>query len=293
MVQDNSPSNDTRQPKRRLIHLRNSRNAECESVLALIPAYSIGATDPEEEAFIKGKIADCPEAAAELAKYMKLAEALHYDASPVPASPTLAGALRTAIKAPLAPRPVAALPERETTTGPERAIAQPLSGRYTRLALVLAAAIFLLFLVSVVYWLIQNEQLRSRQDQILAHLHDQDTALMLIGIGASNRIELPVVQAGIQPAAFAAVVVDPQGEYALLYVKDFPALQPDQAYQVWLEHGGQQTSAGLFSVDDDGLGILTFRTSMPIPSFDSVEITTEPAAGSSQPTTSPIVRRKF
>ncbi len=291
MSQDNSSSNDTRQPNRQTMLSHNSRNAECESVLALIPAYSIGATDPEEEAFIKGKLANCPEAAAELARYMKLAEALHYDASPVPASSSLAGALQTAIKVPS--RPVTALPQRETAKDLERPIARPLFGRYTRLALVLATGIFLLFLVFNIYWLIRVEQLRSQQDQVLTHLHDQDTALMLIGISESNRIELPVTQAGAQPAAFAAIVVDPQGEYALLYVKDFPPLQPNQSYQVWLERGGQQTSAGLFSVDDDGLGILTFRTSMPIPSFDSVEITTEPAEGSSHPTTSPVARRKF
>jgi len=292
MSQHDSPLNDKWQPNRQTMSSHNSRNHECDSVLAMIPAFSIGATDPDEEEFIKGKLADCPEAVSELAKYMKLAEAMHYDASSIQASPGLAKTLQTAVNVSSAP-PVESSRQRQSAKEREGAGVKAQPALYMRLGLVLLIGILVVLLASNIYWMLQVEQLRGQQDQVLTRLHDQDTALMLIGIGASNRIELPVVQTGIQPAPFAAIVVDPQGEYALLYVKHFPALQPDQAYQLWLEQGGQQTSAGLFSVDDDGLGILIFRTSMPIPSFDSVEITTEPAAGSSHPTTSPIARRTF
>src|SRR5579864_5481329 len=239
MSQDDSPQNERRQPDWQTMSSHNSRNHECDGVLALIPAFSIGATDPDEEEFVKGKLADCPEAVSELAKYMRLAEAMHYDASPVQASPGLTKTLPTANKVSPAP-PVELSRQRQ-------------SARFVRLGVALVFGILLVLLVSNIYWLIQVEQLRGQQDQVLTRLHDQDTALMLIGIGASNRIELPVVQTGIQPPPFAAVVVDPQGEYALLYVKDFPALQPDQAYQLWLDRSGKQTSAGLFTVDDDGL----------------------------------------
>src|SRR5260370_25328438 len=98
MSQDDSPLNEIRRPDRQTMRSSNSRNHECDSVLALIPAFSIGATDSDEEDFIKGKLADCPEAVSELAKYMRLAEALHYDASPIQAPPGLAKTLQTSIK---------------------------------------------------------------------------------------------------------------------------------------------------------------------------------------------------
>src|SRR5258708_16487178 len=115
MSQDDSPLN------RQNTHSRNSRNHECDSVLALIPAFSIGATAPDEEAFIKGKLADCPEAASELAKYMRLAEAMHYHASPIQASPGLAKTLQTAIHASPVTRSVESARQRQLAKAREGA----------------------------------------------------------------------------------------------------------------------------------------------------------------------------
>jgi muconolactone delta-isomerase len=70
-------------------------------------------------------------------------------------------------------------------------------------------------------------------------------------------------------------------------------LEPGKAYQLWLEMGGQKTSSGIFAVDEDGLGIMVFHTSVPIRTYESIEITTEPVVGSATPTTLPIVRRTF
>ena len=79
MSQEMSAPNDPSRPT----------GSDCERVLALIPAYSIGATDPDDEAFVKSKLAECPEAASELAGYMKLAESMYYSAPPTPVPSSL------------------------------------------------------------------------------------------------------------------------------------------------------------------------------------------------------------
>lgn len=263
----------------------SAHNDGCERVLALIPAYSIGATDPDEEEFIKAMLASCPEAAAELANYTQLTEALHYSAPLMQPPPTLLNTLRASLHS--------ASPRGRITAQPDRSgFARVLPVRYWRLAGALVAALVIVLLVSNILLLTQIDQVRRYQDQVATRLHDQDTALMLIGLGASNRLELPAVRPGGEETPFAAIVWDPQGEYALLYVKNFPTLQPGTAYQLWVERNGQLSSVGTFPVDQDGLGLMVFRTAVPIPSFDNIEITTEPVAGSRQPTTSPVVQRK-
>jgi hypothetical protein len=257
-----------------------SRTADCERVLALIPAYSIGATDADEEELIKATLADCPQAVAELAAYMKLADALHYSASPVEPPATLKASLSAALAQQQAAKPIG-----------ER-FGQPLGGMSRQLAPVVGL-LLLLLLIIIAFLLIQVEQLRTRQAQVAAQIHDQNTALILLGLTSANRIELPVVRTGTQPLPFAAIVWDPQGEYALLYVKNFPALQPGQAYQLWLERSGQATSGGVFTVDEDGLGTLLFRAPMSLSNYDSIEITVEPVNGSAKPTSAPLVQRKF
>ncbi|MBC7870976.1 MAG: hypothetical protein H7Y09_09075, partial [Chitinophagaceae bacterium] len=63
---------------------------DCESLRALIPAYSMNMTDPEEVRFIESSLASCPEAAAELAEYQRLAESFLDSAPQVQAPPHLA-----------------------------------------------------------------------------------------------------------------------------------------------------------------------------------------------------------
>lgn len=49
---------------------------DCDSLRDLLPAYSIGATDPEETAMLQAKLKECPELAAELDHYAQVSAAL-------------------------------------------------------------------------------------------------------------------------------------------------------------------------------------------------------------------------
>lgn len=62
---------------------------------------------------------------------------------------------------------------------------------------------------------------------------------------------------------------------------------PDErAYQLWLLEDGTPVSAGVFDMDE-GVGIL--ETSHTLEGYDAAAVTIEPASGSTQPTTEPIL----
>jgi len=44
-------------------------------------------------------------------------------------------------------------------------------------------------------------------------------------------------------------------------------------------------SLGVFSINEQGAGTLTFQADVPLESFDAVGITVEPSSGSPSPTT--------
>jgi hypothetical protein len=249
----------------------------CESLDALIPAYSIGATDPDEEAFVKQQLAECP--APELADYMELADRLHYSAPPVQAPPRVLSHLMVAVNRPAEARPAAALPGRRKRLS-----------RAWGFRAAAAAAVIVLLVSSNLYWSGQLEQLRSSQQAMTARLEDQNTLLALIGSGAALRVDLLAAQPAGKNAPAATVFCDPQREVGLLQVKYFPSLPPEKAYQVWLIRGQQRISGGLFQVEADGSATFVFRSPGPMSTFDSIGITPEPAAGSPGPTSPPVVR---
>jgi anti-sigma factor RsiW len=74
-----------------------AQHQRCEEIIPLIPAHAIGATDPEEARRINARLADCPQAAAELTMYSQLAIRLAYSMAPAKAPQQIADRLRATI----------------------------------------------------------------------------------------------------------------------------------------------------------------------------------------------------
>jgi hypothetical protein len=153
-----------------------------------------------------------------------------------------------------------------------------------------AAAVIALLVGSNIFWNVQFEQLRSTQQAITARLEDQKALMALIGSGAALRIDLPAVQPASTDSPVATVLCDPQLNSGLIQVKYFPSLPPEKAYQIWLIRGQERVSGGLFQVAPDGSAAFVFASPEPMGTFDSIGITSEPAVGSSGPTSPPVVR---
>lgn len=87
----------------------------------------------------------------------------------------------------------------------------------------------------------------------------------------------------------ARVFVDPETGRALLYARDLPILPPDSVYQLWTIRDGEPESAGTFQPGADRQAQLEIPTAEQVLGADAVAVTVEPAPGSRQPSTQPIL----
>lgn len=268
----------------------------CATVAQLVPAHSIGATDADEATIIHALLTECPDAAAELAQYSELATRLLYCAPLVAPPPALAErllaataggtTLRSGTPGPTLPHPAAvASPAAARASQPP--INKPGGRRWSFSYLTAVAASLILLLLNGAF-LVQNRQLQAQQAVLAAELAQQNRALILLSAEEPQEVEL-FDPAGVT-AAQADILWNTSLGIAVLYVRAFPASQPEQAYQIWLNQGNEKTSGGLFRVDDSGMGLLVFPLPQPLDAYDSIGITPEPKTGSPGPTAPPVVR---
>lgn len=88
----------------------------------------------------------------------------------------------------------------------------------------------------------------------------------------------------LTPGATGLMIISRDGEHGSLVVDGLPLLDDSQQYQVWLIRNGQRASGGVFSVYDEGYGVLKLDAPEPLDSYQAVGITIEPAGGSPGPT---------
>lgn len=283
-----------------------SKNSpDCQTLRELIPAYSIGATDPDETALVERLLPECPEAAAELDQYLALAETLPYTVSQAKPPADLHDKLMAAASAPKVasapPRPAPSIASRPTAkprATSAAAVARPAiaprqaaasRSRILPLALGAAAAVAAaLLIISNIYWVNQVNDLHQQQQALVSLLRDQRDALASLGTGRSHSLQLVSTDTTQSGSSLATVLWNPSSSTALLYTDHLPQLSPDKSYQVWLIGDANPVSAGVFHVDDQGVGVLVIQADAPIDDYGTVAISTEPAGGSEQPTTTPI-----
>jgi ABC-type multidrug transport system fused ATPase/permease subunit len=277
----------------------------------LVPAYALGAADADEAAAVLRAAGDGA-VAQTLAAYSRLAEALLYSAPPAALPPGIADRLSAALDEPAVPRLAAPIP----VVQPQKVA--PESGRtwhWPVLAALAAAAAAVLLLLNF-YWInrlgaLDEAHMAERQEwseqnsQLAAQLADmerqltakqqqvatQDALLASLVVRETERYTMDAVDP--QSSAVARVTWVDEDNVAILRAEGFPPLPPDQAYQLWLLTGDDRTSGGLFTVDEYGCGTFVFHPTQSLDDFDGMGITPEPAAGSSGPTTPPVVRAQL
>ena len=230
-----------------------------ETIQELIPAYALGATDPEESAWVETHLRACARCRALLADYQLLADQLLYTVPYTPAPSHLQADLRRRIAPPAPTRSVFRLSWRQAPA----------------FALALAAALLLL---SNAYWWTRTTQLQRQ-------LTLQATAIPLIVSGQRIRLTGDVPA----PQAWGELHFQPQAQVAVLQVYRLPPLPPGKVYQLWLIRNGQRDSGGLFRVDERGTGTLLVTSPKPLQEYDAVGVTVEPEGGSSGPTSPRVI----
>jgi hypothetical protein len=258
---------------------------QADRLAALLPAFAFGIADSDEEQYVKAGLADDPEAARELAAYAELAHAMLFSAPVVTPPEGLAERIQAGLtqEPPPARAPV---PAAAPAPAPPRRPAW-----YARLWQPALAALALLLLGLNIYLFVQNQELMEAQRALTQQVARQNQALLLLLESQPQQIVLPAAEGA--GAAEATVLWRPGSQIGVLQASNFPPLDPDKAYQLWLVKDGNRSDGGLFTVDVNGNGALVFESPLPIDELDVMGITTEPSSGSPGPTSPPVVRREF
>ena len=89
--------------------------------------------------------------------------------------------------------------------------------------------------------------------------------------------------------AHAMMMAAPSGRMGVLIVGGMETPPRGRVYQLWVVAEGKQMDGGVFTVDDQGWGQVEFAPPEPMAHIQQVGITVEPAAGSRQPTGTPVL----
>ncbi len=239
-------------------------------VIDLIPAYALGALEDAERAEVARHLDQCAECQAELRAYQAVVNSLALTAQ----ERTPPARLRQSILERVEPKPTM---EQRAPSGAEVRI--PWHRRWLpqgrAWAPVAIGLIVLLLISNLVLWTrlqqVQHAQAQVAQEFSLAEL------------------------TGAGPAASAdgVLIYQPENGNAILVVEGMPQLPADRQYQLWLIQDDQRTSGGVFTVKQNGYGVLQVQHPKPLRLYDSFGVTIEPAGGSPQPSGQRVLSGSF
>ncbi len=252
-------------------NLTVARHAEARELLG---AFALGALDAQEAAAVRAHLATCAECQAEIAGLWAAVDALPKLVEPMDPPPGLRDRISAAVlaesatsgtpPAPMPPTPVAPV---IPISAPRRELSEPIRpAKWWSKATPWAAAAAILLLVSAGL-LVWNLRL---QDQIVT-------------APASETIALAPTDAA--PNASGEVTYLPDDNLLLLDVRQLPALEPGQVYEVWLiGEDGVPAPAGVFGQETARHAIVADRGQ-----FDTLAITAEPGPLGTEAPTGEIV----
>jgi anti-sigma-K factor RskA len=223
-------------------------------VLDLLPAYAIGSLDTEEAGRVEEHLLSCWICRDESSAFQAVADQLSF-AAPV-AAPSFD--LRDRLMQRLHDaRPKERIPaQKAARPWLERLL--PAWGLASLLLIVaLAASNFILW-------------------QRVNHLEFFTTP------GGMRAVPLNPPDTASGATGFVLISVD--GDSGALVVDGLPPLGESQEYQLWLIRDGQRTSGAVFSTDEKNYAGARIRAPGSLLEYSAVDITIEPAGGSSQPT---------
>jgi anti-sigma-K factor RskA len=127
-----------------------------------------------------------------------------------------------------------------------------------------------------------NGQLQRRNSKLAAQLAAYEDATVLLGQPGMEFVDLAGVDPN--PQAFGKVVVDPRRGTGVVYMYRLPLAPQGMQYQLWVMREGRPTSAGTFTVGEDGSAVLSLESVDTPAAFASFQVTIEPVTGVSEPT---------
>lgn len=241
----------------------------------LIDLYALGALEPGEQAAVDEHLDDCPRCRAQLEEAKRLVLLFAWTPDQHDPPPALRGKVIQRISH------LQRLQGTAQRSWWER-LALPQWLRSPRLGLQLSGA--LLLVAALLGW--RLSALQTEINGLRAQLTEQQT-LVAVLYEPDTRI-IPLA-AGNPSVTHGYLLFDPEQQQAVIKSTALAALPQDQTYQLWLIDGSQPESVGLLQTSPDGRGTAEVVAQRPLSQYQAFGISIEPAGGSDQPTTTPIV----
>jgi anti-sigma-K factor RskA len=241
-----------------------------DELLALLPAYALGALDPDERAAVEAWLSADAEAQAILAEYQAVADRLYVLAPIRPAPSHLEADLRRRLAAGRA--------------APRRLSAERV---WRRANVWLAAAAVLLVVIGVT---VLSRLLADHESPTT------DPGAVYATLAAQADARRFAIEAGEEQANLRGeLIVTASGDRAVIRVEQLPALPADQTFQLWLlDTEGTLRSGGIFRAQGEATHIIV-PLERPFSAYQRFGVSIEPAGGSPYPDrpTGPVVFRVY
>ncbi len=233
-----------------------------------IPAYALGALDPEEAAALEAHLQTCESCRRELAAYQRVGSGL---LAALPARPPRAAVKRNLQKA-LAGQTERSRPRRSWGLG------------QWAFAGVLAVLVGLNLLT--VY---QMYSLRREQAEMISRGSSEQTAIAMLAYPSTKTLTFN--ENGIT----GSLLVDKQRNLVALFAWNLATAPAGKTYQMWLiDPQGDRTSGGLLEIEPGYPFVMaTIQSPQPLTNFVGLGVTVEPAGGSPKPTGPRVLRVDF
>jgi anti-sigma-K factor RskA len=250
----------------------------------LIDLYALGALEPDEMALVEEHLAQSPRARALLAESKQVVAALAW--TPEQHDPPAGAYERFRQRV----APTAAT----TQAAPQRVTSPPAPaapGFWPRLRALFApqqrwglafAAVMLVIALGVGGW---NLSLRRQVIDLSASATQYRELTALLSEPATRLVALK----GDGQTARTQLLINPERHQGYLVTAGLTALPANQSYQLWMISDGHPLSMGVFATDAQGNAAVLMANLPAAGSQNLFGITIEPAGGSEQPTSTPIL----
>jgi anti-sigma-K factor RskA len=241
------------------------------TLLDLIPAYALGALDPDERAAVEAFLATDDEARALLADYQGMTDSLVLTAPARRAPAHLNADLRGRLAASRQQPPAASRPPEPKLVPPP---ARPALGRRSPAWIRYGAAAAMVALVLAAVLLLRGpstppDDPAQRYEWIMAQ---------------ENNRRIPISGDDPSPDTQGQLLLTADGAYAVIEVRQLPAIQGDQTFQLWLIDDQGAHSGGLLEFPQtQGPNYINLPLSKPADDYTAFGVSIEPSGGSPNP----------
>lgn len=233
-----------------------------------LPAYALGALDPEELAALEEHLQTCEICRAELAEYQRVSSGLMAALPPVPPP----ASVRRALQRQLAAR-----------AAPKRPAFSWSLGQGVVVGLIALMVVLNAMLVAQVY------SLRRQQAELASQRTSDQTALAMLAYPSTKSLTFD------ENGVSGSLLVDKQRSLLAVFAWNLSSPPAGKTYQMWLiDPQGKRTSGG-FLIPESGYPFVmaVIRSPKPLTDFTGFGVTLEPSGGSPQPTGPRILRVDF